>query len=466
MSRLSPFLLSSLGLGLVALALTADAETAPAAARPDAATPASAGAASSAPGLRISLGLDRAVLAADAAEERYLVLDLDGEAGAARGDLPLHLVLALDVSGSMAGEGKLQAAVAAAEELVAGLRPADGLTLVSFGSEARVLLDLPAGGQDLDVDAASRVLHELRPAGGTAMHAALQLAAASATDRPRGIVPRVVVLSDGIANVGPSRVEDLAQVAAGSADRGAAVTTIGLGLDFDEVVLASIADAGGGRTDHAIHGQDLDAAFLDELHQLRRLSARQVQAELRPAPGVELLDVYGYEAWDGHPTADGYAVRVGDLVAGHPRKVVARVRIQPGVTDLGEVALSWWDPAGATQHSARRAVSASRSSDPAALAAAVDAARSQQAARAVAGAGMVATRQAWRDHSAIEAEKQREQTLRQLQALSAVAGDDNVAFAQERLNRQVDGYLSLDPDEAAGNVAGKAVMLEALGYVE
>ena len=157
------------------------------------------------PLLSLTAGLDRAQAWSEGGSVRYLVAELsaEGTAGPRAGETALYLALAIDVSGSMAGE-PMEKARHTALKLVETLTSRDRLTIVAFDSTAELLLD--ARPMDADGRAAARAaIVGLDDRGGTnlfdgwllaAERVALAMAAASAAS------PRVVLLSDGHANEG------------------------------------------------------------------------------------------------------------------------------------------------------------------------------------------------------------------------------------------------------------------------
>ena len=265
-------------------------------------------------------------------EERFLVVEVQGLEPS--DPEPVDLCLAIDRSGSMSGD-RMRLAQSAAAELANSLGPEDRIGLVSFASQARI--DAELGGEGV-----GRAIWSLEASGNTAVHDGLQLARATlaAETGPR----RVVLLSDGAANVGPSSAWELGQVARGAFEQGVSVTAIGLGTGIDPSALMAVADAGGGRYHYLSEPGQLVAAFEEELQRLQSLSASGVVVDLDVAEGVEILEVYGYESWDGYPTPAGWQARIGDVSAGETRKVVARVRVpEQSPRRLAEVAVRWSD---------------------------------------------------------------------------------------------------------------------------
>ncbi|MCP4807321.1 MAG: VWA domain-containing protein [Proteobacteria bacterium] len=144
------------------------------------------------------------------------------------------------------------------------------------------------------------------------------------------------LLSDGQANVGHKWSQEPIEDA--RALGGIEVSAIGLGTGIDQGSLMGIADATGGEYLYLSDPAEVADAFTDQLDRLRTQSARAAEVELVLAPGVELLDVYGYEEVDGRATATGWAAEIGSVSEGDARKMVARVQVPAHVALEGEVA--------------------------------------------------------------------------------------------------------------------------------
>lgn len=269
----------------------------------------------------VTASLDQGAVLWGEAAERTVVLTLAAPEVPGDARRPVHLALVVDTSGSMAARGKMDAARQAAAELVDLLGPQDTLSLVAFDDQARVLAAPTPG---TDAAALHQTVQALRPGGGTNLHdgieAGVRLVSAAGLDGTR----RVLVLSDGNATVGRTAHQDLRSVAAAGLGADVSVSALGLGLDYNEELLGAMADAGGGAYRFVDRPGQLTSFFAEELRAAGRVVAHRTTVDLVPHPGVELVEIYGYEST---PTASGRRVFLGDLHGGETRKVVARVRI-------------------------------------------------------------------------------------------------------------------------------------------
>lgn len=203
---------------------------------------------------------------------RYLVARinarrLDGERSAPRA--PLNIALAIDVSGSMAGE-RLEAAKKAAVGLAAQLTEQDCLSIVSFGSDSMVHLDavsvhpgtLPMIRQTIEALETSGMTN-LSDGWFTAVDCAARIA-----ERDPRMTARVILLSDGHANRGITEASELGEHAHQLRLRGVLTSALGIGNDYDEHLLRGIAESGGGRLHDAEVATEISTVLLGELQDI------------------------------------------------------------------------------------------------------------------------------------------------------------------------------------------------------
>jgi Ca-activated chloride channel family protein len=137
-------------------------------------------------------------------------------------------------------------------------------------------------------------------------------------------IRRLVIISDGRANIGPSDPHSLGALAAQGTEHGAQVSAIGVGLDYDERTLAALAVRSAGRMYHLEHPAQMATILEQELELLSRTVATNTIIEINPAPGVRILDV---ESTGGSLDNGRVRVNVGALHAGQRREVLLRAEI-------------------------------------------------------------------------------------------------------------------------------------------
>jgi Ca-activated chloride channel family protein len=281
-------------------------------------------------------------------------------AGGRRTRAPVDLALVVDTSGSMEG-AKIQAARASARTLVQRLADGDVLSVDTFSDHARALVPPVV----LTPENRARVLSilaELGTGGSTNMFEGLQLAEMHVGQTPDGAAPalpahgprpgfhpvrRIVMISDGQANVGLSSPQALGELAQRSLSLGAQITSLGVGLDYDERTLDAIAERTSGRLFHVGDPREMVATLEHEIDLLAATVADQASIEVVPAPGVVLVGVEGARV----ETEESGAVRIplGALYAGQHREALLRVRLSGAASGtqraLASVRLQFRDPA-------------------------------------------------------------------------------------------------------------------------
>ncbi len=271
--------------------------------------------------VHVRAALDQGTLLAQHAQERFVVIEVTADSVQASTRQPVHMAVVLDTSGSMAGQGKMAQARAAAQELVGLLGPEDSFSLVTFDDQAQV--QIPSQ-PVVDASNLQRRIGNIRTGGGTNLHGGLTAGVAEVLTGAPNMVRRVVVLSDGQANIGITDPLSLQREAGMHIRDGVTVSALGLGLDYNEDLLAAMADAGGGSYRFVDSPGQLAALFTEELQRATQVVGRQSILSLDVADGVTIQEVYGY---DIQQSKDGYSVLLGDLYAGETRKLVARVHI-------------------------------------------------------------------------------------------------------------------------------------------
>ncbi len=206
---------------------------------------------------------------------------------------PVNLAIVIDKSGSMQGE-KIRKAKEAAQMAIERLGRRDIVSVVAYSHIVQVLTPATRLTDKSDARAAIRAI---TAGGNTALFAGVSQGAAEVRkflDRSR--VNRVILLSDGLANVGPSSPHELACLGASLAKEGVSVTTIGLGLGYNEDLMTQLAMASDGNHYFAENAADLAKVFDRELGDVLTVVAQEVTVRIQCAPGVRPVRVLGRPA--------------------------------------------------------------------------------------------------------------------------------------------------------------------------
>lgn len=248
------------------------------------------------------------------------------ESGAAESRPPVDLALVIDTSGSMAQAMALLKR--AALGLVERLGPEDRLVLVEYSTDSTVLFQGPLAG---DAPAQlERLIGRLVPRGGTNIEAGLRagqqaLLALPAAESFRA--RRLVLMTDGRATAGATAPRDLLALVTDGRGRSIPASCVGLGLDYAEDLLSTLADAGGGAFHHVASGEGLPAVYEAELRGLRGLALRDARLVIESADGMSAPEV---ASWASRLEGATRIVPLGDLAHGQAVKVVFRAAPLPG----------------------------------------------------------------------------------------------------------------------------------------
>jgi Ca-activated chloride channel family protein len=241
--------------------------------------------------LHLNLVPDRDVLLKGRPQEVVIKIDLNAIADRQRHRrTPLNLAVVLDKSGSMTG-AKLEKAKQAATQLVDRLAPNDVFSLVIYSDEARVLV--PAQKVE-DREALKEKIAGLEAGGSTALYAGVKTGARQIQEYfSSKRINRVILLSDGLANVGPSSTSDLRRLGHELAESGISVTTIGVGDDYNEDLMAGLAEASDANYYYVQDTERLPEIFAKELGEMLTVAAREIKIEITCPDGVQPLGFIG-----------------------------------------------------------------------------------------------------------------------------------------------------------------------------
>ena len=283
-----------------------------------------------------------------AADETLLRIGIKARdvAEAARPSAALTFVI--DVSGSMARENRLELVKQSLGLLVEMLRPDDSVAVVVYGTDARVALQ-PTRARDAATILAA--VAELHPEGSTNAAAGLALGYETAEGSfLRGGINRVILASDGVANVGDTDADSILKRIRDGTDTGIQLVAIGVGMgNFNDVLLERLADDGDGFY-----------AYVDDIDEARRVFVSNLTGTLQSVAldaraqvdfnrkAVEAYRLVGYENRalpDDQFRNDG--VDAGAIGAGHEVTALYAIRLtgegQPG-RRLATISLRWTDP--------------------------------------------------------------------------------------------------------------------------
>ncbi len=245
--------------------------------------------------VKLSAELGHAVIDTKAKDTVYLRLSLKALAARERETrAPINVALVIDRSGSMQGE-RLAAAKKGVEAALDRLGPDDTVSLVAYNHEVDVLLK--AGRLGAKRDEAERAINRLTAMGTTALYAGVKEGGEQIKAfRSDMTVNRVVLLSDGLANVGPSSPREVAELGRTLASKGISVSTIGLGLEYNDELMQRLAAVSDGNHVFVERPSDLAEIFDREFGDALSIAARDVTITIECKAGFKPTRVLGRDA--------------------------------------------------------------------------------------------------------------------------------------------------------------------------
>ena len=284
---------------------------------------------------------------------------------------PVNVALVLDRSGSMLGE-KLARAKEAALLAVDFLAEGDVVSVITYDSEADVIL--PATRVTNNRESIRRRIRSIHAGGNTALFAGVSLGAKEVRRYlSREKVNRVILLSDGLANVGPSSPWELGELGMSLGRETISVTTIGLGLGYNEDLMTQLAGYSDGNHAFAENASDLLDIFRNEFGDLMSIVAQEVDIHIHCPPYVKPLRVLGREA---QINGRDIRTRMNQLSESSEKYILIEVEVEGGKSgesrELAQVDVSYLNLQSKQKDSLQQSVSISYSDSEDALQSGVD----------------------------------------------------------------------------------------------
>ncbi len=211
---------------------------------------------------------------------------------------PMHLVLAIDVSGSMRGD-PIRYVKQGLQDMLQELEPDDRVSIVAYSNEAQVLVETAsvAGGS------LSGMIEGLVASGSTNIYDGLfQALDLASRNMDSSWQNRVVLLSDGNATAGLTDGARMRDLAAAYAKQGIGVTTIGVGTDFDIELMRDIGEVGAGNFYFLEDPAAAAEVFTEEVKTFLFPVALDVKIDLQVGDGYVLREAIGTKGFEGSAT--------------------------------------------------------------------------------------------------------------------------------------------------------------------
>ena len=256
------------------------------------------------------------------------------------------LTFVIDVSGSMAMENRLGLVKRALTILVEQLRPGDEVAIVVYGSKARTIL------QHTGIEGREEILeaiHSLEPGGSTNAEEGLRLGYKHALQNAKvGNINRVILCSDGVANVGETGPDAILKKIRSHVEEGITLTTVGFGMgNYNDVLMEQLANKGNGSYAYVDTFSEAKRIFVENLTGTLQVIAKdaKVQVDFNPEV-VSRFRLLGYEnrRLDHEDFRDDDADG-GEIGSGHSVTALYEIKLHEGATgQLATVFIRHEDP--------------------------------------------------------------------------------------------------------------------------
>ena len=244
---------------------------------------------------------------------------------------PAILTFVIDVSGSMNRENRLGLVKKSLRMLVEKLRPQDKIGIAVYGSRGRKIMDYKGLDEKAEILAA---IESLSAGGSTYAEEGIRIGYEMAENAcKQGFINRVILCSDGVANVGQTGTDAILEVIKKQAEKGITLSAIGFGMgNYNDVLMEQLGDKGNGYYAYIDTITEAKRIFEDNLTGTLQVVARDVKVQVDFNP--ELVRSYrliGYENRDvpddkfRDDKYDG-----GEIGAGHSTTALYELKLWPG----------------------------------------------------------------------------------------------------------------------------------------
>ncbi|MBN2385439.1 MAG: von Willebrand factor type A domain-containing protein [Anaerolineales bacterium] len=281
--------------------------------------------------------------------ERYTMLrvGVQGYAVPAYARQDVSLTFVIDTSGSMNMDNRLELVKDALALLVEQLGARDRVAIIEYGSQARIVLHPTRGDEYGRI---MQAINSLHPNGSTNAEDGLRLGYQMAWEafNPEGI-NRVILCSDGVANVGTTSAGGIWAEIESYAERGITLTTVGFGMDnYNDVLMEQLADQGDGFYAYVDDLDEAERLFVENLTSTLQVIAMDAKIQVNFNPAV--VDRYRLVGFENRDVADDDfrddTVDGGEIGAGHSVTALYEVKLTPGAYGrIATIYLRWEDPA-------------------------------------------------------------------------------------------------------------------------
>ena len=235
----------------------------------------------------------------------------------------VDMVIVLDRSGSMKGR-KIEDARRAVLALLSSLSAEDRFALITYSDGVHIASGLSNVTDANRVGIASAV-NAIRAGGGTNLGAGLQAGIDILISASRHTnAAKVILISDGLANKGLTDVKALSDIAAVAVEKEFAVSTVGVGVEFNEHLMTAIADRGTGSYYYLENPAAFAEVFQKEFYNTQTAALTGVKIQIPMSSGITLADAAGYPIINHN---DHLIFYPGNLRSGQTRNLFLTLKV-------------------------------------------------------------------------------------------------------------------------------------------
>lgn len=285
--------------------------------------------------VKLSTNMATAVMEADKRQTAFLKVSLTGfDVDEKQARIPANIAIVLDKSGSMGGQ-KIDYARQAAIHAISKLNQNDIVSVVTYDSQVNIIVPST---KVTDKARINRLIQSIQADGNTALFAGVSKGAAELRKfLSVNQVNRVILLSDGLANVGPKSPSELGQLGASLSKEGISVTTIGLGLGYNEDLMTQLAGFSDGNHAFVEKPSDLVKIFQYEFGDVLSVVAQDVNIIIECGENIRPIRVLGRT---GDIIGNKVSTRMNQLYSGQEKFVLLEVEVPEHKADTEAVIAS------------------------------------------------------------------------------------------------------------------------------
>jgi Ca-activated chloride channel family protein len=305
---------------------------------------------------------DRGLLPSDETQNIIVKVTLDALKPPETTSRPaVNLAIVLDRSGSMNGQ-KLERAKKAAIEALRRLGKQDVFSVIIYDHNVETIVPAQPAHNTEWIEAKIR---QIQAGGNTALFGGVGQGASEIRKNIGGeYVHRIILLSDGIANVGPNTPEDLGRLGAALIKEAISVTTVGVGTDYNEDLMTRLSQNSDGNSYFVESSRDLPRIFAAELGDVLNVVAKKVHVIIECPEGISPVKIIGR---DGRIKGRSVELSMNQLYGGQKKYALVEIQLRGGKNgqemEIAKARISYDNPFTLKRETASGLVSAQFSDD-------------------------------------------------------------------------------------------------------